>query len=303
MQRTADVGVIVGRFQTNTLHKGHQHLIQTVCDQHEKVIIFLGLSPLPATKNNPLDFQSRQQMILKAFPDVIVCYIADMASDEKWSNKLDKQITQVTTPAQSVLLYGSRDSFISHYSGRHKTHELESDHVFSGTAERRLIAAGNTKATPDFRHGAIWSTQSRYPTVYTTVDVAIFNDDYTKLLLARKPDEDNYRFVGGFADVASPNFEADARREVQEETGLPISDPQYICSMRVDDWRYRSEQDKITTIFFAAKSLWGTPKPDDDIEEVVWIDLDDDAVRIVNEHKPLMEALRTWMAEKEIQNV
>ena len=63
-----DVGVIVGRFQVPELHPGHIDLIQTVCDAHDKVVIFLGLSPLMVTRENPLDFESRKQMILAKFP-------------------------------------------------------------------------------------------------------------------------------------------------------------------------------------------------------------------------------------------
>jgi bifunctional NMN adenylyltransferase/nudix hydrolase len=50
------------------LHDAHKDLIETVCDKHDKVIIFLGLSPLMVTRENPLDFESRKQMILEQFP-------------------------------------------------------------------------------------------------------------------------------------------------------------------------------------------------------------------------------------------
>jgi bifunctional NMN adenylyltransferase/nudix hydrolase len=63
-----DVGVIVGRFQVPELHDAHKDLIETVCDKHDKVIIFLGLSPLMVTRENPLDFESRKQMILESSP-------------------------------------------------------------------------------------------------------------------------------------------------------------------------------------------------------------------------------------------
>ena len=64
----ADVGVLVGRFQVPNLHPGHIELIQSVCEAHSKVLIFLGLAPTKATRNNPLDFESRKHMILEKFP-------------------------------------------------------------------------------------------------------------------------------------------------------------------------------------------------------------------------------------------
>jgi len=63
-----DVGIIIGRFQVHQLTQAHKELIQFVIDRHTKVVIFLGLSPLLVTRNNPLDFESRKQMILKEFP-------------------------------------------------------------------------------------------------------------------------------------------------------------------------------------------------------------------------------------------
>ena len=83
-----DVGALVGRFQVHELHEAHKALIQHVFDNHEKVIIFLGLSPLPVSFNNPLDFESRKQMILAEFPEAIVLYCKDTVSDEVWSRMI-----------------------------------------------------------------------------------------------------------------------------------------------------------------------------------------------------------------------
>lgn len=267
-----DVGVIIGRFQVPELHDAHKALIKHVCDKHDKVIIFLGLSPLMVTRENPLDFESRKQMILDEFPNVIVLYVKDQFSDEVWSKKLDEQIIDVITPSQSVVLYGGRDSFQGHYTGRFPTLELEQEVFISGKEIRKVISR-QVKATSDFRMGVVWAAYSRYPTVYTTVDAAIFNEDQSKILLARKENEDKYRLIGGFAETSSESFEEDARREVQEEAGIAITDPEYIGSFLSNDWRYRKEQDKIKTILFKARHMFGVPKADDDIAEVRWFDV------------------------------
>ena len=49
--KTTQHGVIIGRFQTPELHSEHIKLIQYVLDRHEKVILFLGVSPTLANKN------------------------------------------------------------------------------------------------------------------------------------------------------------------------------------------------------------------------------------------------------------
>jgi bifunctional NMN adenylyltransferase/nudix hydrolase len=291
-EESYDVGVIVGRFQVPELHDAHKDLIETVCDKHDKVVIFLGLSPLMVTRENPLDFESRKQMILEQFPDVIVLYAKDMPSDEVWSKRLDEMIGDVTTPHQSVVLYGGRDSFISHYSGKYPTAELVQDVYVSGNEIRKSISRKRVKADPMFRAGVVWASQAQFPTAYTTVDVAVFNEDETRLLLARKEFEKEYRLIGGFSDPRSPSFEADARREVQEEAGIAITDPVYVASFQVDDWRYRKEIDCIKTLLFKAKVLSGRPRPDDDIVEVRWFDVSEIKIKDIRpEHREMITKL------------
>lgn len=289
-----DVGVIVGRFQVPDLHKAHKALIQHVCSAHHKVIIFLGLSPLMVTQENPLDFEARKQMILEVFPDVIVLYAKDLGSDEVWSKRLDEQIQDVVTPSQTVLLYGGRDSFIEHYTTKkYPTRELEQDVWVSGAEIRKAISRRSVKASPDFRAGVVWASLSRFPTAYPCVDVAIFNEDYTKLLLGRKPEQKKFQLIGGFADPTSPSYEADARREAQEEAGIEITDPVYVASQLVDDWRYEKEVDKIKSLLFIAKMMYGSPRPDDDIAEVRWFDtyvLVKDLSMVRDNHKAMVNS-------------
>lgn len=333
-----DVGVIVGRFQVHELHQAHRDLINYVCERHEKVIIFLGLSPLMVSTNNPLDFESRKQMLLAAFPDVIVLYIKDVGDDDVWSKRLDGMIGDLVTQSQSVVLYGGRDSFIDHYGGRYPTQELTQAVFMSGNAERKQIARSRARASEEFRAGVIWASQSRFPTAFTTVDIAILKTDHERqpaseswkacqfcspqractlhateaaayytpqqpdaLLLGRKPDEKQYRFIGGFADPKSPSFEADAVREVREESALEVGDLRYIGSTVVDDWRYRNEPDGIKTMLFQAKYLHGRPTPGDDIEEVKWFNFDDQYPlnhMIVPIHRPLMAMLRKELFDR-----
>lgn len=278
-----DVGVIVGRFQVPELHDAHIDLIQTVCNNHDKVIIFLGLSPLMVTRENPLDFESRKQMILDVFPNVNILYIKDVNNDSLWSKRLDSMISDVITPAQSVTLYGGRDSFIVHYEGKHPTQELVQDVWISGKEIRKEIGRASSKSSHDWRAGVIWAASAAYPKCYATVDVAVFNEDESKILLGRKPNEDRYRLIGGFSEPSSISYEADARREVYEETGIDITDPEYIGSFLIDDWRYRNETDKIKTLLFKAKHRSGTPKANDDIAELKWFSIQELAHNLYND--------------------
>lgn len=290
-----DVGVLVGRFQVHELHDGHLDLLDHVFENHDRVIIFLGVSPLPNSASNPLDFESRKQMLLDEYPQANVLYVNDHPSDHVWSRKLDEQITSLVLPGQSVMLYGGRDSFLPHYHGRFPTQELMQDMVLSGTEIRRQIARGSARNSPDFRAGAIWASMSRFPTAYQCVDVAVFNEDQSRILLGRKrSDGERFRFFGGFSDPSSEALEQDARREVKEEAGIDITDPVYVGSAKIDDWRYRYERDCIKTALFRAKYLSGRPTPGDDIDgEVKWFDLTDlNEETLVPAHHPLLDLLK-----------
>jgi bifunctional NMN adenylyltransferase/nudix hydrolase len=278
----------------NELHDAHLDLINTVRSKHDRVIIFLGVSPLRNTLNNPMDFRARRTMLAEAFPDVEIHYVKDCRSNEGWSRNLDKQIAELLLPTQSCLLYGSRDSFINSYTGKYPTCELESTSFISGTEIRRRVI-NNYPPTKDYRAGLIAATASRFPTCYQTVDIAIL-DDKGNILLVRKPEETLFRFCGGFSDPKSESLEADAKREVLEETGVEVGALQYVGSMLVNDWRYRNEVDAIKTALFVAVYVYGKPEGADDVAEARWFKLNTlTSNDIIEEHRPLLKKLNEYL--------
>ena len=118
-------------------------------------------------------------------------------------------------------------------------------------------------------------------------------------------DGNRYRFVGGFVkpklkpdDPKRGLLERNARAEVSEETHVEISDPVYIGNTIVDDWRYRAEENKILTVLFTAKYVFGAPTPDDDVDEVRWTSLEEinnGTVVLVDNHKILFEMFTEWL--------
>lgn len=292
-------GIIIGRFQINYPHAGHIQLIERVKSKSDQIIIFIGCSRARLTRSNPLSFEARAKMILRLYPDAIVEPLYDMKSDEVWSNQLDNKIQKIVSPGvdsklpYEVTLFGGRDSFISYYSGGHKTETVDGTVCdLSATRLRNQIANYISDST-DWREGVIFASAYKYPISFQAVDIAIVNQDKKEVLLGRKHDETLFRFIGGFVDPTDDSLESAARREAREEAGaMELADIKYLGSYRVDDWRYRKEVDKIMTAFFMTSYIFGHPVAGDDIAEVKWFNLstitDGD---VVEEHRYLLDRL------------
>lgn len=290
-----EYGVLIGRFQTPYLHDGHLGLIQHVVDNHKKVILFLGVSRIQNTKRNPLDFATRRIMIQKHFPEVTILPLNDNRSDIKWSESVDSTIKSVLGE-KSAIIYGSRDSFIPSYHGKHKTFEFEPIQLHNST-ELRNEAAKKIEDSVKWRSGVVYGISTQRPISYPTVDICAYNDK-GEILLAKKPNENLWRFVGGFVDTTDSSLEMAAKREFREETGgdCEISELKYIMSHRVKDWRYAREESSILTTLFLAKKVYGPVKPSDDIAVVEWIHvdlIDDDFIKtqVMEEHREMMSEL------------
>lgn len=289
-----DIGVIIGRFQIHELHSEHRKLVDLVLANHSKVLLFLGSSPTLSTRRNPLDFITRKVMFEETYGNRIsmIMPLYDKKSDAVWSKQVDSKIRE-SFPNGSVVLYGSKDSFIPHYQGQFPVIDLKPE-VMVDASDIRKDVSKRVVRSKQFRAGVIYSCFNQYNIVHPVIDVAIVNDDETKVLLGRKPDEVQFRFIGGFADVTDENLEQTVRREAMEETGLEVDGIQYICSAKVRDWRYKNDPDRsIMTSFFKAKRVSGHEKGDDDIAEVKWYTVADLKTEdVVEEHVKLLEALK-----------
>jgi bifunctional NMN adenylyltransferase/nudix hydrolase len=265
-------GVIIARFQTPYLHEGHRQLIAQVKQNHAKLIILLGVSPIKGSRKNPYDYYTREKMIKKDYPEIVVLPISDNPSDKIWSDNLDNLLNSVFS-AEHFCLYGSRDSFIPYYSGKFETVELPEHGDYNAT-ELRKQYADKVFDSNDFRAGILYAYYNQYAKVYPTVDVALFRNNRTEILLGKKAINNKWRFVGGFSDPNDACYEDAAKRELTEECGeMQTTAMQYETSAQINDWRYRSEVDKIITLLFSCDFIEGTPEAQDDIADLAWFKL------------------------------
>jgi bifunctional NMN adenylyltransferase/nudix hydrolase len=266
--------VIIARFQTPYLHEGHKQLINQVTESHAKLIILLGVSPIMGSRKNPYDYYTREKMIKKDYPNVIVLPISDHPSDKTWSENIDNLLKSVFT-AEQFCLYGSRDSFIPYYSGKFETVELPEHGDYNATELRKQYAE-KVFDSNDFRAGILYAYYNQYTKVYPTVDIAVFRNNKTEILLGKKSTNNKWRFIGGFADPEDGSYEIAAKRELTEECGeMETSEMTYETSRKINDWRYRNEADKIITLLFSCNNINGAPAAQDDIIDLDWFKLSD----------------------------
>ena len=158
------VGVIVGRFQAQRLTDGHKELIRRVLSRSDKVIIFVGVYPRTPDFKNPLPYSIRKDMIWEFLllsnsrPNVEVCPFLDVFNLPLWNDNLTKKVESMTSPDDSVVLYGSRDSFIFKYDGKYETCEIEANGDFSATELRQQIVDdfNKTVVSEEVRKGIIF---------------------------------------------------------------------------------------------------------------------------------------------------
>lgn len=296
--------VIIGRFQCPKLTAGHKYFIDTVAKKRkaDTLVFLLGIPPLSYTDTNPLTGEIRRKMLKSIYPNCVVKYVHDNPSDTEWSEQVDRILSKFKYP----VLFGSRDSFVSHYHGRYKYIEIKQLPGVCATDMRKSlkdIAYNNA----NFRAGIIHAIENRFPTAYPTVDIAVIKENIITyadsfspievnkyLLLGRKLGRTKFCFVGGFVDPSDSCLEVAAGRELSEEVPrLSTHELKYIGSTKVDDFRYKGTKDGIITSLFVTYMLGGSTQPGDDIEETKWFDVANFDMNILSEyHHPLFEMLK-----------
>lgn len=337
---TLKIGVVIGRFQVPYLHDGHTYLLNTAAEGADKLLVLIGTVKAQPTRRNPLSFEQRQYMILEKYPDAIVLPLYDNPSHPEWSKQVDRLISKACVDSIKadtekvevrVNLVCSRDGFKPYYTGIHKVNEIPPIPAISGTTSRKLLTKKNcflyeVPTMQSFRSGIIHSVYNHFPTAYFAVDVApIYINEIPSngkewtlkdvfILMGRKPGRQQWQFIGGFVDPTDNSINESVIRELNEETGctLHVNKIQYLCNAKIDDFRYRWDDDAkvFSLMHLAFVAYMSKPKPSDDIEDADWFNVDKYSLTayqfILPAHRqfisPILEALKQTINELNIKN-
>lgn len=301
------INVVIGRFQAPELHDGYVQLIKNVAwGDHDQLIILVGVPSKMGDTHDPLDFQTRMDMLLDdpALDDLNyeVYPLYDCRDDVLWSNQIDNILKTISESRDfEAVIYGGRDNSLEHYKGVHKTHTMDIKYAGSSTEARASV---KRVSSADFRRGVIYAANQRFPVSYQAVDMAVFKDEDKgrwSVLLGRKHGDSQLRLPGGFVDPKDDSLEAAAQRELQEECGvsLGVSRPEYVGSFRINDWRFRSSENAVMSAVYAFKYTHGFAEAGDDLASVQWVPVDEALTTIAELHQPVLHAawakFKDWM--------
>ncbi|MEK7228065.1 MAG: NUDIX domain-containing protein [Patescibacteria group bacterium] len=298
------IGVAVGRFETPYLHSGHSYLLNAVQRCHDTLCVVLGTHGGNPTDRYPLDIDTRTKMIHSSFPSAVVLSIADLPSDQKWSENLDSLLKN-TFINDAITVYGSRQSFLDCYSGELPVMVIDPIKSSSAT-EIRSKECFEAIDTVDFRKGIIYSHMKRFPIVYSTVDVVPYRKTEAgiELLIGKKiTDNGKHRIIGGFVDTVDLSHTDAALRELAEEIpSITVGTPEYVGSKKINDYRYNGSRDSVLTTLFVVPFIDGVPTPGDDIDEVLWVHIDQALTGIASFHTEIAELAISYIKNKFLNN-
>lgn len=130
--------IFIGRFQP--FHKGHHHTVERFCTDFNTFQIVIGSSNKSRTKNNPLNYEERKEIIRSCHPETDIIGLQDQdkgsKGHEEWVNRLirktgaDKVITRNNLVKKLVRDFSEAEVI------EHKLHRPE---MYSGTNIRSRI--------------------------------------------------------------------------------------------------------------------------------------------------------------------
>ena len=279
--------VYMGRFQP--FHDGHAKVAERGFEIAEKLIIMVGGVDKARQAKNPFTFLERVHMIVRsvAYADtdrLIVLGMHDHPySNTAWAREVKTKIYLATKEDPgSIALIGHHKDASSFYLDMFPEwgyEEVENYNNIDATSIRNLYFNSTELNIPDTgisaavkgflktfqgtdhytslaaehkyicEHRKAWQTP--FPSVFSTVDIAVIKDGELMIIMrGGMPGKGLRALPGGYID-AKETLLTSARRELKEETGLYLTESEFLCRLvcepKVFDHPDRSQIGRVIT--------------------------------------------------------
>ena len=112
------LGILVGRFQT--IHAGHEQMIQTALALCDRVGIFVGSSQEAGTANNPFSYETREELLRLLFGeqvDVFPLPDIGVGNNGTWGEYVLRNVEERYRRAPDLLISGKETRRVSWFDG------------------------------------------------------------------------------------------------------------------------------------------------------------------------------------------
>ena len=112
------LGILVGRFQT--VHLGHQQMIQTALDLCEETAVFIGSSQESGTNKNPLSYEIRRQLLENVFGSQLRIFpLPDIGvgNNSKWGDYVIENVVRCCGKYPDLLVSGKESRRVDWFDG------------------------------------------------------------------------------------------------------------------------------------------------------------------------------------------
>ena len=117
-EKPFSLGILVGRFQT--IHAGHEQMIQTALALSSRVGIFVGSSQEAGTEKNPFSYEIRAELLRLLFGDRVDIFpLPDIGvgNNSTWGEYVLKNVVERYNQVPDLLVSGKEARRVSWFDG------------------------------------------------------------------------------------------------------------------------------------------------------------------------------------------
>ena len=149
------LGILVGRFQT--LHRGHEMMLDTALSLCERVAVFVGSSQESGTEKNPYDYELRKRMLGSIYGDRLGIHpLPDIGvgNNGRWGEYVLSEVMKAEGCMPDLLISGKEERRVSWFDGINGCRIAElyipKTIPISASALRRALAEDDRAAWEEF---------------------------------------------------------------------------------------------------------------------------------------------------------